>query len=792
MKFSEAWLREWVNPTISTEALCERLTMAGLEIESCEPAAQPFTGVVVGQVLSKTKHPEADRLNVCEVDVGLAAPLQIVCGASNVTVGMKAPVAMVGATLPGITIKAAKLRGVESAGMMCSATELGLVAENDGLLVLADDAPLGADFRAYWGLDDTIIEVSITPNRGDCLSIQGMAREVAALTQAPLNLHEVKTIKGDSSIPAPAVKVSAKSLCPRYLARLIRGVKADAPTPLWMKERLRRSGIRSISIVVDIVNYVMLELGQPMHAFDADTLKGGIHVRIANEGETIALLDGSEKTLQGSTLVIADDANALAIAGVMGGQASSVTPTTTNVLLESAYFLPSVVASQRQRYQLSSDSAFRFERGVDVSLPPVALERVTDLILQLAGGTASAITEVMNDADLPSSKSIFLPEAKLKQVLGVALPTAVVSSVFKALSFPHARRDEGWTVSVPLYRTDISIPEDLIEEVARVHGYDAIPLVDLPLSMPVSGQEDRQRFHQGIKQQLASLGLHEVISYSFVEPGLQQQLDPDNSPEVLMNPMSSDMSVMRTSLWPGLIETLRYNQSRQQSRVRLFEIGTVFLHTQAGLSQPPYLAGVISGDALPEQWGERARPSDFFDLKGVVEGLFESIYPGATLTFTQSNHPALHPGQAASLSFNGVMVGQMGALHPELRRKLDISSNVYLFEINLDKLKPRPVTVSHGVSKFPEIRRDLALVVDQTIPSVAIQDTIKSVAGDWLKACFVFDVYQGKGISPGQKSLAVALLLQHPTRTLVDDEVATLQDRVVTALKDQLGVELRS
>lgn len=792
MKFSEAWLREWVNPSLTTDALCERLTMAGLEIESCEPAAQPFTGVVVGQVLSKTKHPEADRLNVCEVNVGGTTPLQIVCGASNVTVGMKAPVAMVGATLPGITIKAAKLRGVESAGMMCSATELGLIADNDGLLVLAEDAPIGADLRSYLGLDDTVIEVSITPNRGDCLSIQGMAREVSALTQAPLTLHEVHTIKGDDSVPAPVVKVSAKPLCPRYVSRLVRGVKADAPTPVWMKERLRRSGIRSISVIVDIVNYVMLELGQPMHAFDADKLRGGIHVRIANEGEHIALLDGSEKTLQGTTLVIADEASALAIAGVMGGMPSSVTLSTTSVLLESAYFLPSVIASQRQRYQLTSDSAFRFERGVDASLPRLAMERATDLICQLAGGTASAMTEVMSDVDLPSSKSIFLPEAKLKQVLGVTVPASVVSSVFKALSFPHVKRDDGWTVSVPSYRTDVTIPEDLIEEVARVHGYDAIPLVDLPLSMPVSGQEDKQRLHLTLRQQLASLGMHEIVSYSFVEPQLRQTLDPDNTPETLMNPMSNDMSVMRTSLWPGLIHTLRYNQSRQQPRVRLFEIGTVFLQTQAGLIQPPSLAGLIAGDALPEQWGEASRPSDFFDMKGVLEGLFEAIFPGQPLSFTQGNHPALHPGQAAHVSFNGVMVGYLGALHPEIRRKLDISGNVYLFELNLDKIKPAPAVACQAISKFPEIRRDLALVVDQTIPSVAIQDTIKSVAGDWLKTCFVFDVYQGKGISPGQKSLAVALLLQHPTRTLVDDEVATLQDRVVTALKDQLGVELRS
>ncbi len=791
MKFSESWLREWVNPVLSTKALCDRLTMAGLEVETAEPAAADFTDVVVGEVLSKTKHPQADRLNVCEVSIGEGSPLQIVCGASNVRVGMKAPVAKIGAVLPNITIKAAKLRGVESQGMMCSASELGLAEESEGLLVLADDAPLGVDFRKYWLLDDHLIDVSITPNRGDCLSIQGMAREVAALTEAPLTSLEVESATA-VSVPAPAVKVLLPKGCPRYVGRYIRGVKADAPTPIWMKERLRRSGIRSINVIVDVMNYVMLELGQPMHAFDADVLQGGITVRSGKAGESLDLLDGSNKTLNSDTMIIADDKYPLAIAGVMGGLASSVVLTTTNVLLESAYFTPKTIAKQRQAYQLNSDSAYRYERGIDPTSQRLAIERATGLIVRLAGGEAGAVAEVASDVELPASKSIFLSETILKNVLGVALPASAVSRVFKALSFPHVKRDDGWTVVVPAYRSDIALPEDLIEEVARIHGYEHIPTTELPQVVSSRLNDDLNDLHAAFRQALTGLGLHEIVAYSFVAPTLQTLLDPERTPEKLMNPMTAEMAVMRTSLWPGLIETLRYNQSRQQQRVRLFELGKVFLRDDDGLRQPMCLGGLIAGDNFPLQWSTPARAVDFFDMKGIVESCLEATHPGMKPIFTQVLHPALHPGQSAEISLRGIPIGLVGALHPSVKKELDISNNVFVFELNLNNIPPVLPIKAEMISKFPEIRRDLALLVDQTIPSQVIQDTIRGVAGDWLKTLFVFDVYQGKGVASEKKSVAVALLLQHPTRTLVDDEVTALIETVVTALKSQLGVELRS
>lgn len=792
MKFSESWLREWVNPRVSTAELCDRLTMAGLEIETCEPAAGAFTDVVVGQVKSVTKHPEADRLNVCEVDVGEPALLQIVCGATNVRVGLKAPVAKVGAVLPGITIKAAKLRGVESRGMLCSASELGLAEESEGLLPLPEDAPVGKDFRAYYALDDHILDVSITPNRGDCLSIQGMAREVSALTKTGMTPIETTTVSSLPEITPPSVKLTAKAACPNYLGRYIKGVHPDAPTPVWMKERLRRAGVRSINAIVDVTNYVMLELGQPMHAFDAEQLKGGIDVRFANNGEKIALLDGSEKTLTDFTLVIADESTPLAIAGVMGGLASSVTLTTTNILLESAYFSPKVIAKQRQHFQLNSDSAYRYERGVDPDLQRMAIERATYLITSIAGGKISAVTSVSSDADRPGMKSIFLVDTLLDNLLGVHYSPEIVVGVFKALQFPAVQRDNGWTVNVPAYRSDITIPEDLVEEVARIHGYEHIPMQAMPLSTPGPAVNDQGLVLNHLRRQLSGAGMHEVVSYSFVEPSLQARLNPGMPAVALQNPMTAEMAVMRTSLWPGLINTLIYNQSRQQSRVRLFEAGTVFHQTEHGLLQPTSLAGLLAGDAYPLQWGQVSRGIDFYDMKGVIEGCLGSFCAKEALTFTSEVHPALHPGQSAGVYLNNVNIGCVGALHPSLKQALDIQGNIYLFELFLDKINPKPNVQATAVSKFPEIRRDLALLVKDTIPAMVIQDTIKSVAGDWLKTGFVFDVYQGKGVAPGHKSIAVALYLQHPTRTLVDDEVNALIASVMTALKDQLGVELRS
>lgn len=792
MKCSESWLREWVNPALTREALCDTLTMAGLEVEELAAAAQPFSNIVVGQVLSVNKHPEADRLNICEVNAGDSKPLSIVCGASNVKAGMKVPVAKIGAALPNqTTIQPTKIRGVASEGMLCSASELGLAEESQGLLALPNDAPIGDDIRHFLKLDDYTIDISITPNRGDCLSVKGLAREIAALTKTTQHPVVIKPIKAAIDAVLP-VKIDSASGCPRYAGRVIRGVKADAESPVWLKERLRRSGIRSISAIVDVTNYVMLELGQPMHAFDLHTIQHGIVVRPSKTGEKIALLDGGEKELDDKTLVIADQQKPLAIAGVMGGLESSVTLLTRDIFLESAYFAAPVIARQRQFYNLNSDSAYRFERGVDSTIQVDAIERASQLILEIAGGEAGQVIEVKDDAFLPKQPVITLTMDKVTQLLGVTIPANEIENILKSLGFTVSADKHGWMIKVPPYRFDISLPEDIIEEIARLFGYDNIPTHEMHGNLRVhQAGENSQDLHL-IRQVLSDQGFHEIISYSFIDKKLQQLLDPAQATRELLNPITADMSIMRTNLWPGLINTFHYNKSRQQHRVRLFEIGTCFLTAGSQLTEKPMLGGLISGLAQPEQWGIPSREADFFDLKGSLEALINAICPGDMLTFKPDTHPALHPGQSAGIYLNDQKIGILGALHPSALKELDISGKVFVFEIALNMLQTGKQPHYRDISKFPEIRRDIAILVNDTVPVKAIQDTIKVIAGDWLKDVFIFDVYQGKGISPGLKSIALGLILQHPTRTLVDDEVAKLMESVISTLKGQLGAELRS
>jgi len=792
MKLSESWLREWVNPRLTHEELCHTLTMAGLEVEELVPAAEYFTGIVIGEVLTVEKHPEADRLHVCEVDIGEPDTLKIVCGASNVKAGMKVPVARVNAILPDKTIiKLTPIRGITSQGMLCSARELGLAEESQGLWEFPHDAPIGQDIRVYLNLDDYVIDISITPNRGDCLSVRGMAREIAALTGSPLNEVTFKKPVPSTEERLP-IAIEAKSACPHYVGRVIHGVKADAPTPTWLKERLRRSGIRSISPIVDVTNYVMLELGQPMHAFDLDTIKQGIVVRQSRSGEKIALLDGSEKDLDSETLIIADHERPLAIAGVMGGMDSSVTLLTRSILLESAYFSPQVIARQRQYYNLNSDSAYRFERGVDPAIQQEAIERATQLILEIAGGNAGPLINEMSKAYLPKERMITLAPEKIARVLGITISEKEIENIFNLLSFTWKREKENWLVHVPSYRFDLSIPEDLIEEVARLYGYDNIPTHTMKTELRViSAAENTPDSHE-LRQALSDQGFHEIISYSFVEKRLQALLDPQETPREIANPITADMTVMRTNLWPGLVSAFLYNKSRQQHRVRLFELGTCFVTRGKEILQQPRLGGLLAGFACPEQWGEPARAADFYDLKGHIENLLSLCYPHAEVTFTSETHPALHPGQTAGIYYQEQQIGIMGAFHPSVLQALDVSESVFVFELDLNLLNKPVLSRFHEISKYPEIRRDLAILVNQTIPSKDIQDTIKGVAGDWLKDVFIFDVYQGKGIPPGLKSIALALILQHSTRTLVDDEVSALMERVIMALKGQLGAELRS
>ena len=680
MKISETWLREWVNPSLDRAALCSALTMAGLEVEDASPVAAPFSGVVVGAVLRAYQHPSAERLNVCKVSVGNSALLNIVCGADNVKEGMKVAVAVDGAELPGgLIVKPTKIRGMDSEGMLCSGRELGMSDDASGILALPIDAPVGKDLRQYLLLDDCVIDVSITPNRGDCLSVRGLAREVGAITNIPM--APVKIIeamkKNRDAIPVNIINTSA---CPHYVGRIIRNVKVDAETPVWMRERLCRAGIRSIHPVVDVTNYVMLELGQPMHAFDLSKIQDGIDVRLSKKGERISLLDGTAQELDDNTLVIADKKHPLAIAGVMGGIDSGVTLLTQDVFLESAYFTPEVIARQRQHYNLNSDSAYRYERGVDPLIQRQAVERATALILEIAGGEAGLVVEASSHEAIQKKRDIRLQDSKITQLLGVAISSVDVKRILTALGFVCRRESDKWIVNPPSWRFDMTLPEDVIEEVARLYGYDKIPMQ--PMTGVLGYMRDAEECDPNLqlRSTLCALGFHEIISYSFIDKKLQALLDPNEPSRELMNPITAEMNVMRTNLWGGLLNTLGYNKSHQQHRLKLFEIGACFLSRNGELQQVPRLSGLISGPMFPEQWGMPDRQADFYDLKGLVDTFLGGIYHGKPIQYRPESHPALHPGQSAAICLgDDRRVGIIGAIHPSIQRDLGLKDRVFVF-----------------------------------------------------------------------------------------------------------------
>lgn len=800
MKCSELWLREWVNPKLNRTQLADRLTMSGLEVEELIPAGHEFTNVVIGLIKKVDQHPHADNLTVCQVHIGKSRDLKIVCGAPNVKVGMKAPVALVNANLSIGPITETIIRDVKSEGMLCSAKELELSEDHTGLMELPSDAPIGVNLKNYLKLNDYIFDISITPNRGDCLSIRGLAREISALTNTPLKKNitksNVKKFKKSASVSVK-INANAEHACPHYVGQVIRHVKTDAETPIWLKECLRRSGIRSIHPIVDITNYVMLELGQPMHAFDLNVLSGssknakGILVRLSHQGEEIKLLDGSSHRLDTKTLVIADHEKALAIAGVMGGLDSGVNLLTQDIFLESAYFSPEVIARQRQQYRLNSESAYRFERGVDPTMQREALIRATQLILEIAGGEPESIIDVTHKKYLPRSKKINLSSEKITEVLGIQISEKDVNRIFNMLQFDYKKIKKNWMIHIPSYRFDLTISEDLIEEIARLYGYDRIPTHHLQSKL--HAESDQQPDLYLLKQFLSDRGYDETISYSFIDKNLQTLLDPTESPHPLVNPIVSDMSVMRTNLWPGLINTLIYNKSRQWERFKLFEIGICFLKKGKELSELPKLAGLMMGFTSPEQWGIPPHPADFYDVKGDLESLFSFLNLEKALNFKLAKHAALHPGQTAGIYLEEQRIGIVGALHPSVLQSLHLSDQVFLFELDLNILlnkihKP----ILKEISKLPEVRRDIAILVNQAIPAKEIQDTIKLTAGDWLKDVFIFDVYQGTGVSPGLKSIALALIFQHPTRTLVDDEITKQLTHVIETLQGKMGAVLRS
>lgn len=791
MKFSEAWLREWVNPDLDTGQLADQLSMAGLEVDAVEPAAPPFSGVVVGAVLARDQHPDADKLSVCQVDLGSGEPAQIVCGAKNVAAGMKVAVATVGALLPGDSkIKRAKLRGVESLGMICSASELGLAETSDGILALPADAPIGRDFRDYLALDDACIDVDLTPDRADCLSVAGIAREVAVLNRAPLHVPEIAPVAATIDDQCP-VEVSAAEACPRYLCRVLRGIDPAARTPDWMVERLRRSGLRAISPVVDVTNYVLLELGQPMHGFDLAKIDGGIQVRMAEQGEKLTLLDGSELALDTGTLVIADRRRALALAGIMGGGDSGVTDGTRDVLLEAAFFAPLAIAGKARRYGLHTDSSHRFERGVDFDLPHQAMQRATALLLDIVGGQAGPVSEVSSPAQLPQRAPIALRRERIARVLGVTVDDASVVDILERLGMRVTPAGDGWQVTPPSARFDITIEVDLIEEIGRVYGYAQIPasLSSAPVSAAV--RPEAAFTLAAACRLLASRGYHEAITYSFIAPELAELLTPGVEPIKLANPISADMSDMRASLWPGLVQTLRYNLARQQTRVRVFESGLTFVRHGADIVQQPRLAGLACGEAQVEQWGLATRKVDFYDVKGDVESLLTQVADPAEFRFEAAEHPVLHPGQCARILRGGAPVGWLGLLHPAAQKALDLPGGVYLFELELLPLREGRVPAFEPLSKFPAIRRDFALLVGHDVPYQAVLDCVRDAAPAVVKDIQLFDVYTGDNIDSGLKSLALSLILQESSHTLTDAEVEQASAAVLTALAERLSAKLR-
>ncbi|NOT19514.1 MAG: phenylalanine--tRNA ligase subunit beta [Sideroxydans sp.] len=784
MQFSESWLRSLVNPSLSSEELSHLLTMAGLEVEEMKPVAAAFDSVVVGQVLTKEKHPDADRLNVLTVDVGQAVPLSIVCGAGNVSIGMKAPCALVGAKLPGIEIKQAKVRGIASFGMMCSEKELGLAEESAGLMVLDAEATVGQSIRAHLDLDDHLITLKLTPNRCDCLSLNGIAREVAALTGTAMASLPAITFN-EAGTQAKKIKITAASACPRYNGRVISGVNAQAQTPAWMVKRLERCGLHSISALVDVTNYVLLELGQPLHAFDLSKLNGDIEVRFARAGEKLKLLNEQMVDLQDDMLVIADANAPVALAGVMGGADSAVGDATTDIFLESAFFAPSVIAGKSRRLGFSSDAAYRYERGVDFSAAGYALARATQLILDICGGQAGAVTAVQGE--LPVRHPVKLRASRVLRVLGIALPTDQIAQILLRLGMSFVQQGEAFLVTPPSYRFDIEIEEDLIEEIARVYGYENIQPAPIQARMSILPRKESQRPLAKLMHAMAARDYQETINYAFVDAAWERDLCGNSSPITLKNPIASQMSVMRSSLLGGLIESLRTNLARKQMRVRLFEVGGCFSKVGNVYLQQERLAGIAYGGAQSEQWGVPAHHVDFYDVKGDVEALFSPL----SLSFKAVMHTASHPGKSAKILLDGKEIGWIGELHPQLQQQYDLPNPPVWFEVDVSALTSTSLPKVSAISRVPLVRRDIAVLADESVLVSTLLSAMYEVKAPYVKDIELFDLYRGKGVEQGKKSLAFRVLLQDTQKTLAESDIESSTQLLVLALEKN-GVKLRS
>jgi phenylalanyl-tRNA synthetase beta chain len=799
MQFSERWLRTFVDPPLKSEELARLLTMSGVEVETCVPVAPPFTGVVVGQVLTVQKHPNADRLTVCGVDTGTGAPLPVVCGAPNVAAGMKAPIALAGAKLPGgLEIKATSMRGVESRGMLCSARELGLSDDHNGLLALPADAPLGRDVREVLALDDRIFTLKLTPNRADCLSVLGVAREVSALTRAKLLAPDIRPVPATVDAKFP-VKISDAGGCGRFTGRLIRSVNAAAPTPGWIKERLERAGQRSISALVDVTNYVMLELGRPLHVYDLDKLSGGIDVRFGRKGERVKLLNEMTVDVDDTVVCITDRTGPIGLGGIMGGDSTKAEVTTRNIFLESAFFYPEAVAGRARRYNFTSDASHRFERGVDFDNNVAGIERATRMILEICGGEPGPTVDTV--AKLPERRPVRMRVARAHKVLGVSVPAAEVGDIFGRLGFAHTREgpgDEAFVVRPPSFRFDIEIEEDLIEEVARVHGFDRIPARPPRAPIVMRPQPEAQRSGHALRQRLVDADYQEAINFSFVDPQWEADFAEETNPIQILNPIASQMAVMRTTLFGSLVANVAYNVSRKLARVRVFELGRVYLRDPAvkegeldvaGVRQPLRVGGIAFGPAFEEQWGlPGGRNADFYDVKADVEALLAPLVG----TYEAAAHPALHPGRSARVLLHGAAIGWVGELHPRWQQKYGLPLPASMFELDFAALGWVGMPRYREVSKYPPVVRDMALVVDESLPAGALLEEMARARPAGVQEIRLFDFYRGKGVEGGKKSLAFRVVMQDTARTLTDAEADAAMAQLTELLAAKFGAKLRT
>ena len=792
MKISESWLREWVNPDLNTESLGYQLTMLGHEINNIVKEGHNIEDLIVAEVISVSKHPNADKLNLCKVDDGSGIFIDVICGAPNVTKGMKTILIKPGLKLPnGIKIKKTKIRGITSNGMLCSESEIGLAGNSDGIISLPSKTKSGSKIYDILGLPDSIFDLDLTPNRGDCFSVLGIARDVAAVTTIRLKDYE-NTEKTPITIDDTySVRLIEPNICPRFVGRVIRGINVNAKTPMWMSERLRRSGLRSISPVVDITNYVMLELGQPLHAYDLKALKGPIKPRMSKSNESLQLLDEKTVTLDGNTIVITDDTGPIGIAGIMGGLKTAVTPETTDIFLESAFFPQHLIAGRARKYGMHTDASIRFERGVDPSVQAIAIEKASSLLVEIAGGLIGPLSDQSFDDSLPNQSKINLKKNQIYKILGIKINDKEIEKILNNLNMKVVSTSEGWSVLPPKYRFDISIEADLIEEIARIHGYDSIPSIDYSSKNPLNSSTESKIDLETIATTLISRDYQEVLTYSFISPHIDKLFSNIKSKLILNNPISSEMSVMRSSLWPGLFTSAVTNIARQQERIRFFEISKSFHGNASEPTEVLRIAGLVTGLRVPEQWGDKSELVDFYDIKSDIEALLSLSSKADEINYLPVKHAALQPGQSAEIFRNKESIGFIGKLHPKIIKEFNLKKDIYLFELDAEKTIKSNLPSAKSISKFPTIRRDIAIIVSEDISADNLIEFATASAPKVIRNIHIFDVYRGQGIEKGRKSIAMGLILQETSRTLTDEDADNIVSSVLKILKNQFKAEIR-